>query len=54
VKAQKCIMSAIEKADERESKLAALQLLLEFGTSAEKEDARKEIANIAFGRTGMN
>jgi hypothetical protein len=45
------IVSAIEKADEREAKMSALRMFLEFGSSEEKLKARQELALIAFRRT---
>ncbi len=47
-KQQKCIVSEIEKADEKESKMAALRLFLEFGSPEEKQKAKDELATIAF------
>ena len=50
-KSQKCIVTAIEKADEREAKMRALQLFLEFGSAEEKQKAKEELSPIAFGRS---
>ena len=47
-KSQKCIVAAIEKADEWEAQMAALKLFLRFGSSAEKEQAKRELAVFAF------
>jgi hypothetical protein len=49
-KSHKCIVSAIEKSDERESKMSALRLFLEFGSTEEKLKAKAELATIAFGK----
>ena len=44
------IASAIEVGSLRESKLAALRMFLEFGSSAEKQRAKQELHVIAYGR----
>jgi hypothetical protein len=43
------IATAIEVGSLRESKLAALRMFLEFGSSAEKERAKRELQVIAYG-----
>jgi hypothetical protein len=53
-KSQKCIVAAIEKADEQEAQMAALKLFLRFGSSAEKEQAKRELAVFASRNSTSN
>jgi hypothetical protein len=43
------IATAIEVGSPRESKLAALHMFLEFGSSAEKERAKRELQVMTYG-----
>jgi hypothetical protein len=49
VKKTKALATAIEVGSMRESKLAALRQILEFGTEGEKSKARRELHLIAYG-----
>jgi len=43
------IVSMLAAGDEREAKISALRLFLEFGSEKEKKKAKRELAAIAFG-----
>jgi hypothetical protein len=45
------LIRALEMGDERESKMSALRILVEFGTDAERKKAKAELCAIAFGKS---
>ncbi len=53
-RSHKSIVSAIQKADEREAKMSALRLFLEFGSAEEKLKARQELALFAFRKNSSD
>ena len=49
LKSQEAIATAIEVGSMRETKLAALRMFLEFGSTPEKQQAKRELHSIAYG-----
>jgi hypothetical protein len=43
------LLDALNNGTKSESKMAALWLILEFGTAAQKAEAMKEIQSVAYG-----
>jgi hypothetical protein len=48
------IISFLEQGNKNDSKLAALQLMLEFGSAEDKRKAMREVSNLAVGASDAN